>query len=119
LEIFKDYFPAEEIVKYDGKYIGINLKSILYKHPQHIKKLIEDYIKEYDVSILWNNNKDKYDFQKGPLIVLEDVELTESRLETEMIYMLAPVLASTGYTYVAEKEAGQWRVTDLILNWIS
>jgi hypothetical protein len=118
LEIIRSRFPYEENKEYD-RYIGINLNGVLYDHPKDIKKLIEDYVKEYDTKIIWNTNSSRYNFKRGSLIIFNDIELTESKLETEMICMFAPAFASSGQTYIVNKEAGQWTITKISRNWVS
>ena len=120
LEVFKS--TVGDIGEDRIEYIGIDTTKILYGHPSEIKKLFEDYASKYDVSIRWNVKASKCDynfFHKGWLIIFEDIELSETKLETNATWMGAVVLASANSTYVVEKEAGEWTITDWKFNWIS
>ena len=104
------------------EYIGIDTTGIMYKRPSEIRRLFEDYANNYGVSIRWNTKKSKCDydfFSKGWLIIFEDIELTETKLETGATWMGAVALASANETYTVEKEAGVWTITDNKFNWIS
>jgi len=122
LEIFK---YMTRIITEDGtEYITVNLRNVLYEYPDHIKRLIEDYAREYDVSIIWNNDKTDEDlnfgsfYENGYLIIFYDVELTETKLETNITWWFN-WLAASGYTYTVEKNEGKWTITDIKFMWIS
>ena len=122
LEVFIEMVGSIEEDRIE--YIGIDTAKILHRNPSAIRKLLEDYAKEYDVAIRWNTKKDQCDyrfFQKGWLIIFEDIELTEIKLVTEATWMGAVALASANATYIVEREdeEGSWRVIDNQLNWIS
>ena len=104
------------------EYIGVDATKIIHQNPSAIRKVFEEYADKYGVSIRWNIKKNKCDydfFSKGRLIIFEDIELTETKLETEVTWMGAVALFSTNITYVAEKEDGEWTVTSSRRNWIS
>jgi len=117
LEVFKSM--TSNIAEDEVEYIAVNIRNILYKNPHHIKKLIEDYTKEYDVPIIWNNKKSNFGaFKNSYLIIFEDVELTKTELKTDVTSWLAP-LAAASYAFTVEKDAEKWTITDLELKWIS
>ncbi|MCL2485999.1 MAG: hypothetical protein FWE86_00170 [Oscillospiraceae bacterium] len=119
LEVFKSMTVG---VVNDEIDIGVNLTDVIYEHPSHIKKLINDYAKERNISIVWNIKKGNYnsfEFKKGYLVIFEDVELTETKLKTDVTQMLAPALASSGFTCTVEKEAGEWTITEHEFTWMS
>ena len=104
------------------EYIGVDTTRIKYKHPYEIKKLFMEYANNYGVSIRWSIKASECDydfFSKGWLIIFEDIELTETKLETDATWMGAVALASSTGTYTVEKEAEVWTITDYLLNWIS
>ena len=123
LEVFISMVGDLEEAKEDRiKYIGIDATKIMHESPDEIKKLFEDYVKKHGISIRWDIKKDKCDykfFKKGELIIFEDVDLAENKLETEATWMGAVALASANVTYVVEKEDGVWTITGCSLNWIS
>ena len=104
------------------EYIGIDTTNIIYENPSEIKKVLEDYASNYGVTIRWDTKKDSCDyifFSKGWLIIFEDIELSENKLETEATWMGAVARASSNETYIVEKENGVWNITSRALNWIS
>jgi len=117
LEVFKSV--TDDIANSKIKCIVVNLTNVLHEHPIYIQKLIEDYAKEYGVKILWNVNREKYvPSENSYLIIFEDIELTETHLKTDMTRWSAP-LAAAGFIYTAEKEDGNWTITDYEFTWIS
>lgn len=117
LEIFKQLTNLNDSAEEE---IAVNLTDVSYENPSQIKKLIEEYAKEYDVSIIWNTNRDRYDsFDRAYLLIFEDVELTEKTLTSDVTLMLAAILASTNMTYTVEKEAGVWTIQNVTINLIS
>ena len=120
LEVFAEMVGSIEEDRIE--YIGIDTTKILHNNPAAIKKLFEEYAREYDVTIKWNMKKNECDynfFQKGWLIIFEDIELTEIKLETEATWMGAVALASANATYTVEKEDEEWRITNYQLGWLS
>jgi len=97
------------------KYVGVDTMNILHENPSDIKKLIENYAKKYHASIIWDKKRHEcdYDFYKnGWLIIFEDIELTENKLETHATWMGAVALASATAAYTVERENGEWTITD-------
>lgn len=118
LEVFKSM--ASDIDEDDVHYIGVNITNTLYAEPDEIKKLIEDYAAKYDVSIIWNDDENKYNsFKQGYLIIFNDIELSKTTLKTDATWLGAPALAGAGYSCVVEKKASGWVISKFQLVWLS
>jgi len=118
LEVFKDmvgdmkepYFLIFNRIKY----IGVDTPNILYENPSDIKTLLEDYANKHGVSLIWDKKRMECDYnfyQRGWLIIFDDIELTETKLETKATWMGAVVLASETVHYIVERDAGKWTIT--------
>jgi|GEM_PF-5376461 len=104
------------------EYIGIDATKTLYAQPSDVKKLLEDYASTYGVSIRWNIKQNRCGsnfFSKGWLIIFEDIELTETKLETTATWMGAVSRAAYSVTFVIERESEGWTFINGHLNWIS
>ena len=104
------------------KYVGVDTTNILYENLSDIKILLEDYANKNRVSLIWDKKKNECDsdfFSKGWLIIFYDIEFTETKLQTVVTWMGAVALASENLTYIVEREAGEWTITDWQWNWVS
>jgi len=120
VEVFAAF--VDQIDERRIKYLGIDTTGIVYENHSEIEDIFKKYAKKHNVSVRWNVSKSECDykfFRRGWLIIFEDIELSETKLETEATWMGAVALASWNATFTVEIEAGKWVITDEKTNWVS
>ena len=114
------------------EYVSFDLTHVQYKHPDRIKLQIEEYMKDSNVTLLWDDmdsliesgfisiEKDGFPrlFEKGYLIIFRDVELTRTTLITDAMMWFGN-LGGYGARFTAEKESGAWKVFSIENEWMS
>ena len=134
LAIFQALIPLDDpyINSQACLYVAVDLSDILYENPDLIKSKIEEYLRDINVTLLWDNRRNliekgyiTYDasipwaskFNHGFLFKYKDINLSETLLETEASQYFASMGAS-GAIYVVEKIKGTWKL-EITQTWVS
>jgi len=136
MEVFKRFYPYEWLSKRteEGVYhVSVNLDGVLHEQPGLIKAQIEEYLKNTEVILLWENmdslieqgyistdeNGRAEGFMNGSLFNFTDQILTDIIYETDA-YRWYGNLGADGATYtVRMNSSGNWEVTSITNGWIS
>ena len=133
--VFMEFYSPEMLsakINGDVYYISVSLDGVLHENPDLIKHQIENYLKDTDVILLWENMDALIDlghihtddsgfptyFENGSLFSFNDILLTDTLYEASPSIWFGN-LGGEGATYEVKAVSGAWEITSITEMWIS
>ena len=135
MAVFMEFNSPEKLssrVTGDTYYISVDMEGVLHENPYLIKHRIENYLRDTDVILMWENMDALIEqgyisiddnglptyFENGSLFSFNDITLTDTLYETEVSVWFGN-LGGEGAIFEVKVESGMWEITNVTDMWIS